>query len=318
MQDLFFAEKKKLEQEKDDEKEELVNKKNSESEKKGKKKEDKEEKKYEADNNDEGNEKRLEEKLDGLDKEQLKRAYEKNIEFDMSYVKKQKSMKLEDKVEMERIRRWAVKIYNIYITQLKEMAHPFLQFTLGGDFKVEVYKNKSGETYKVPKGTRGYSDKTEVQENVDKLEKRAFDKIIDIEMRMSYSMIGKQKLMVEVWDYNTVFMNTIKSYTTYPMIDIVNGNKSIVLELTQKESGRKNPVPYARVEFVCLFQEIWDFKLNFLNWKCGCLIPPVKGKQKAEDKNKKLPSSRVEVALMNTPLMAGFTKVVSEEATEQE
>jgi hypothetical protein len=202
---------------------------------------DKEDKKYDNYNIDEGREKNFEDKLDESDHKRLENTLIKRIEFDMSQNKKQLKMKLEDKYEMEKIRRWHVKLYNIYVTPLIEMLDPFLQITIGGDFSVQVYSTKKGVNYKVPQGQRGYADKTEVQQNVDKLQRRPFDKIIDIEMRMSYSMINNQMLMVELWDYNTIWMNAIKGYTTMSLLDIVNGNCHITLEITKKEQGRKNP-----------------------------------------------------------------------------
>jgi len=198
----------------------------------------------------------------------LDRAYEKNIEFDMSVNKKELKMKEEDKYEMEKMRRWSVKIFNIYITSKIDKLDPFLQFTIGGDFQIEVYSTKTGKTYKVPKGNRGYVEKTEVIQNVDLETRRPFEKIIDIEMRMTYSMMTKQKLMVELWDYNSIWMNNIKAYITKPLIEIVSGDSNIELEMYVKAKH------YSTIEFKCIFQEIWDWKLSFINWSVSCLIPP--------------------------------------------
>lgn len=276
-----------------------------------------EENKYENYNEAEGNEKNIHEKLEGNDNSKMTRAYEKNIEYDMRAGKKEVKMKAEDKQEMEKMRRWIVKIYNIYITPLKDMLDPFIQFTIGGNFMVEVYKTKKGQTYKVPNGTRGYADKTEISKNVDKLERRPFDKVIDIEMRMSYSMISKQKMMVELWDYNSIWMNTIKAYTTVDLMEIVNGNCNVSIDLTTKESGKKNPIPYAIIEFKCVFQEIWDFKLSFLNWKAGCIIPPSQAK-KPNKSGEKYPNSQIEVELAKKDLFSFNIRTLSEEAINTE
>ena len=186
-------------------------------------------------------EKMIEEKIGDPDGKRLENTLIKRIEFDMSEAKKQVKLKLEDKIQMEMMRRWYVKIYNIYITPLRDMLDPFVQFTIGGDYSIAVYSNKKGDTYKIPKGSRGFSDKTEVIPNVDKLMKMPFDKTIELEMRMSYSMVNSQKLMVEVWDYNTVWMNSIKGYTLKPLIDIVNGNVNVTMDISKKEPKKKNP-----------------------------------------------------------------------------
>lgn len=44
-------------------------------------------------------------------KKDMQRAYEKNIEYDMSATKREVKMKEEDKYEMEKMRRWNLKIY---------------------------------------------------------------------------------------------------------------------------------------------------------------------------------------------------------------
>ena len=160
------------------------------------------------------------------------------IEYDMSENKKKATMLTSNKKEMELMRRWVVRIYNIYFTPFEKMLDPFLSFTIGGNYKIQVYETKEGDKYKIPSGTRGFSDKTEVQENVDIQEKRPFDKIIETEMRMSYSMVESQKLMVEAWDYNSVWMNTILGYNTMPLLEIISGDMNITVEIEQKVKKR--------------------------------------------------------------------------------
>lgn len=216
-------------------------------------KQEKEEKKYENYNVAEKHEQDLNEKLgDENDNKRLENTLIKRIEYDMSQTKKQYRMKQEDKSEMEKMRRWKVKIYNIYITPLMEMLDAFLQITIGGSYQVQVFSNKKGNNYKVPVGKRGYADKTEVQQNCDKLERRPFDKIIDIEMRMSYAMVNNQKMMIELWDFNTIWMNTIKGYITLDLIDIVNGNCNVGFDITTKEKGKKHPSIYYLLIFSSL------------------------------------------------------------------
>ena len=224
---LFFKKDKNIEEKKDED--------NKEEEKKD------EEVKVDNYDHNQSHEIRMEEKIDQEDGNNLKETIIRKIEYDMSENKRQVQMKLEDKVQMELMRRWHIKIYNIYITPLREMMDPFLQFTIGGDFSVDVYSSKSGKTFKVPRGKRGYADKTEILKNIDKLNKEPFDKIIDVEMRMSYSMVNNQKMMIELWDYNTVWMNTIKGYTTIPLITIANGNVDISVDILRREKKRKNP-----------------------------------------------------------------------------
>ena len=76
-------------------------------------------------------------------------------------------------------------------------------------------------------------------ESIEPLNKASFDKVIDIEMRMSYAMLIAQKLMVEVWDHNEVFMNTIIGYTTINLEDIVSGDCNISLDISRKEGKKR-------------------------------------------------------------------------------
>ena len=230
------------------------------------------------------------------------------IEFDMSQNKKQLRMKKEDKSEMELIRRWHVKIYNIYVTPLKDKIDPFIQFTIGGDFSIAVFQRKGGESYKIAKGERGFSEKTEVIESIEPLNRAPFDKVIDIEMRMSYAMICAQKLMIEVWDHNSFFMNYILGYHTINLIDIVDGDKNQSYEITRKES-KKRAVQVATVDFKCIFQEIWDFKLNFINWKAGPIVELKKGKK---DDDPKILHSQLMIEMDDKRIINGHNKAYSD------
>lgn len=175
------------------------------------------------------------------EKVNIERSIRNRIEYDMSQIKKTLKMKKEDKVEMELIRRWHVKIFNIYITTLKEKLDPFLQFTIGGDFRLQVVTNKKGQTLKKPTGKRGFSAKTEVLDNIDALEKRGFESVIETEMRMTYSMVESQKLMVELWDHDSFWTNKIKGYSTENLIEIVNGNINLSMTILQRNKDGKNP-----------------------------------------------------------------------------
>jgi hypothetical protein len=237
---VFFKDKNKVEDaKKEDKKEEEEALKKKEDEQKDGDKKDKDKAVGEDDEEMDDYENQIDDQIGG--KNDLKQTIIKKIEYDMSETKKQLNMRVEDKYQMELMRRWHVKIYNIYITPYREMLDPFLQFTIGGDYCVDVFSTKKGDTYKVPKGKRGFSDKTEVLSNVDKLMKAAYDKVIDIEMRMSYSMVNSQKMMIELWDYNTIWMNSIKGYETIPLINIVNGDINMSVDIVKRIKKRKNP-----------------------------------------------------------------------------
>ena len=76
-------------------------------------------------------------------------------------------------------------------------------------------------------------------------------------------------------------------------------------------------VPAGLVEFKCVFQEIWDFKLNFLNWKASSIFPPSKLKRDNTE-NEVRPNTFVKVSLVNKKLFASNTSVFSEIARNTE
>ena len=270
-----------------------------------------------------GHEKKIEEQLRVIPNGEVKQYKDmdnriqiasRNIEMDMRNRKREISMKKEEKVEMEKMRRWRVKINNIYITPLVKKMDAFLQFTIGGDFSVTVYKDKNKNSYKKSSGSRGYTDKTEVLLHLDTAQENGtggrtpFQKIIEIEMRMSYSMINKQKIMVELWEYNSFSNNTIHGYKTWQLIDIVNGYFNVNDFITKREEGKKNPMPFAFVEFNLMFEEIWDFNLSFDNWKCSNLLNP----KKKRNPNAEKPNTRVEIKLLSATSSPLNSTTVSE------
>jgi hypothetical protein len=203
------------------------------------------------------------------EKVNIERSIKNRIEYDMSQIKKTLKMKKEDKVEMELMRRWRVKIFNIYITTLKEKLDPFLQFTIGGDFRLQVIIDKKGQSIKRPTGKRGFSQKTEVLNNIDALEKRGFDSVIETEMRMTYSMVESQKLMVELWDYDGFWTNKIKGYSTENLIEIVNGNINLSMTILQRNKDGKNPRNFFRVK---LLKRGFDkLRISFFQLYLNCL-----------------------------------------------
>jgi len=73
-------------------------------------------------------------------------------------------------------------------------------------------------------------------------------------------------------------------------------------------------VPYAIIDFKFLFQEIFDFKLTFINWKMGCVLTPERKKEleNSEDPNIKRPDLQIEVCLENHGFLQANTNVKSE------
>mmetsp|Transcript_31433 Transcript_31433/g.31113 ORF Transcript_31433/g.31113 Transcript_31433/m.31113 type:complete len:81 (+) Transcript_31433:2-244(+) len=76
---------------------------------------------------------------------------------------------------MAQIRRWEIHITDISIENLfTDSYDPFLEFVIGGDFKIIQKAVKGGKIENQYKGTLGYTKKTEVLPNLESKEKRDF------------------------------------------------------------------------------------------------------------------------------------------------
>ena len=173
------------------------------------------------------------------------------------------------KTSMQLLRRFILKISNISLTPLINGIHSFLQFTVGGNYSISIYKNKeTNDKYNIIKGKRGFVDKTEVvlyMNNPSDLTKVNYTKIIETELRMSYTMIEKQKLMIELWQYNGIMPNSLIAHIVIPLVDIAKGSEDIKQLFYINTNNTKSKTQYAIIEFSCVFEEIWDFHFTLAN-----------------------------------------------------
>lgn len=173
-----------------------------------------------------------------------------------------------DKEELERIRRWKVHIKEIYLTPLdkEEIIDGFLQITVGGDYEVNIYDiPKKEKKIKEITGKRGYTDFTEVIEDMKPLEKIRLFKEIDIEVRDSIVSLMKQNIIIELWDWNAWEFNELLGIHMFNIMNIIKGsiNQSCIIK---KKDANGVLSDLCRIEFKCIFQEIWDFILSFEDW----------------------------------------------------
>ena len=173
------------------------------------------------------------------------------------------------KTSIQLLRRFIFKISNISLTPLVSGIDSFLQFTIGGNYSISVYKNKvTNDKYNIIQGKRGFVDKTEVVLYINSssdLIKVNYAKIIETELRMSYTMIEKEKLMIELWQYNGIMPNSLVAHIVIPLIDIAKGSEDIKQIFCINTNNTKSKTQYAIVEFNCVFEEIWDFHFALAN-----------------------------------------------------
>ena len=131
---------------------------------------------------------------------------------------------IEEKRELERVRRWKIKVEEFQIAPTPSILDAFLEITIGGDLKIysvhNVQKNTSGMKRT---GKRGFCAFTECRET-DVKRPTSFDSSFELELRDSVINLMRQNFVVELWDYNTWLPNTYKGIGMIPLSDIIKGS----------------------------------------------------------------------------------------------
>jgi C2 domain len=187
------------------------------------------------------------------------------------FSKKRPQMTRERWMEMAQIRRWNVRITNITIENLyKEPYDPFIEFVIGGNFRILEKKGKKGKVENVYVGNLGYTKKTEVLENIEDKELRLYDTRIRCEYNGSYFDIQEESLRIDVWDYQKWTLNEFLGRVEVPLIEIIQGD--VDQSFVFMKAGEKKKIKLCRLNFTISFQEIWDFVLNFSDWSVNGII----------------------------------------------
>ena len=108
-------------------------------------------------------------------------------------------MPLNEKREMELLRRFNVRINNIRIQNLQPDALTvYLQITIGGDYKEDFIITEGGRKISALAGSRGPTAKTELMRGIEKDQIRSFGLNFECEYRGSYFMLQEEKFDIEV------------------------------------------------------------------------------------------------------------------------
>lgn len=223
--------------------------------------------------------------------------------------RKRPHMTRERWMEMAQIRRWNVKITNISIENLyKEPYDPFIEFVVGGDFKIVQKKIKKGEVKNMYTGTLGYSKKTEVIINLEAKDSKLMETRIQCEYQGSYFDVQEQFLRIDVWDWEKWNLNEFLGRVEISLIELIQGD--VDQEFILMKYGEKKKIKLCKINFTISFQEIWDFILGFSDWS-GCGI--------ISDKGDEDPSASLEISLATQGVFRKRirTKVVEKEQNPQ-
>ena len=184
----------------------------------------------------------------------------------------------------EQIRRWLVKITNIYVFAQYEALNPFIQIIIGGSLQREYIKISKSEKFTRVTGDAGLVFKTDVLDKIVKGEGNNFKCELEAEVRASYAQIEQEIFHVELWDYQGCGLNILKGYCGVPLLDIVRGDMDMSFDIKTKVD--KAMTQYGKVVMKCLFQEVWDFYITMRDWRSTELVPSKKKVMAAKKKQK--------------------------------
>lgn len=164
------------------------------------------------------------------------------------------------------VRDWQVNIQEVRVTNmLSDPQSIFLVFKIGDSFKKVDTLTENGKLITIDTGKRGITFVSEIQDNINRDDSRLLTVTIRASYRGSYADLQKEDLVISAWKYSTWFVNTYCGEVRIPLIKVVTENVCRADEIRIKHEGRMKKS--LRVNYRCYFQEIWNYKLTFSDFK---------------------------------------------------
>ena len=161
----------------------------------------------------------------------------------------------EDKNELERIRRWKVKIEEFQLSPTPTIFNCFIEVIIGGNFKIYSYHNTTKHKSTLKRtGHKRVCFFTECKET-NVTAPTVYSSSYDMELRDSVINLMRQNLTLQLWEYNTWLPNTNRGIGMISLFDIIKGS-----------IYRSISIQGIKVSFKIVFQELWDFELSFEDW----------------------------------------------------
>lgn len=101
--------------------------------------------------------------------------------------------------------------------------NPFIRFTIGGNFYIEVLVMGNGKKKYLNKGKSGTQQITDVLVNMESNETKIFKKQLRCEIYESYFQLMEEYFHIEVWDKASWTLNQFVGYESILLHDIANG-----------------------------------------------------------------------------------------------
>ena len=119
-------------------------------------------------------------------------------------------------------------------------------------------------------GERGIIYQTEVLRFIQPGESKLYQANIQTELRLSYFELMQQRLHLEAWDKEGLWLNKFLGYYSIPLLDIANGEFRQHANLSTFDNKGVEKLS-CQLSFTMHFEEIWDFYLQFFDWKTTSL-----------------------------------------------
>lgn len=87
------------------------------------------------------------------------------------------------------------------------------------------------------------------------------------QIRASYFQLMEQHLHIEVWDYNRLWFNSFVGYESIELMAIADGTTRQTVNIYDKIDKAGEGALKCTLSFKIVFEEIWDFYLQFLDWR---------------------------------------------------
>lgn len=119
---------------------------------------------------------------------------------------------------------------------------PFVQFIIGGDYRIEFKKTTDGSTVRDEVGDMGAVFKTNVISNLNERESQDFTTHIYTEYRCTYYEVMRNRLHFEIWTWNKWLLNRFMAIKSIPLIEVCNGSINKDISFTHFDGRNEIPV----------------------------------------------------------------------------
>lgn len=124
----------------------------------------------------------------------------------------------------------------------------------------------------LPQGRKGITQVTDVIKYLEPNSTQVFTSRISNKIECSYFQLLEEHIHIELWDSERWFLNRFLGYESLRLIDVVQGNINQQVNIYDKiERDGEQKQFQAKLNFKLVFEEVWDFLLQFVDFRTSNL-----------------------------------------------